>query len=158
MEAQSLVEAHIFPVIAFFYISQKDRPLRSRWPLKTRETPRHWSSSISHSLRHRRNEIKSEDVFSTSPISVASRRKWNLGFFSEFPLFGLGALALSLCCEFIHIPPLEMRSGCSPLTGTVAAIAIVPLSDGKPISEWSGNKQPGVLLAYSSLSRLQRPR
>ena len=35
-------------------------------------------------------------------------------------------------------------------TGTAAAIAVVLVSDGKPTSEWSGNRQPGVLLAYTS--------
>ncbi|KAK4449802.1 hypothetical protein QBC34DRAFT_437868 [Podospora aff. communis PSN243] len=76
--------------------------------------------------------MKSEAGFSASPIAVAATgRKWNPGFFSRFPLFGLGALALSLCC-------------------TATAIAIVLLSDGQPTSEWSGNRQPGVLLAYTS--------
>ncbi|KAK3984967.1 hypothetical protein QBC44DRAFT_405849, partial [Cladorrhinum sp. PSN332] len=56
---------------------------------------------------------------------------WKPGFVSRFPFVGFGALTLSVCC-------------------TAAAIAVVLLSDGKPTSEWSGNRQPGVLLAYTS--------
>ena len=34
--------------------------------------------------------------------------------------------------------------------GTAAAIGIVLGSDGSPTSEWSGNRKPDVLLAYTS--------
>ncbi|KAK0642079.1 hypothetical protein B0T16DRAFT_496649 [Cercophora newfieldiana] len=68
---------------------------------------------------------------STVVFPEENGRKWKPGFLSQFPLIGFGALALSLCC-------------------TAAAIAIILLSDGRPTSEWSGNRQPGVLLAYTS--------
>ncbi|KAK4167757.1 hypothetical protein QBC43DRAFT_255438 [Cladorrhinum sp. PSN259] len=83
------------------------------------------------------NKAEARDYAVPVPPNDANRpetvtgQKWNPGFVSRFPFVGFGALTLSVCC-------------------TAAAVAIVLLSDGKPTSEWSGNRQPGVLLAYTS--------
>lgn len=91
------------------------------------------------------------------------RSKWKPGAFRRFPLFGIIPLILSIACE----PPVSLpyanvalRVALSetvftnyttlPL-GTATAVAIILLSEGTPVDGWwSGVRQPGVLLAYTS--------
>ncbi|KAL0471781.1 hypothetical protein QR685DRAFT_570523 [Neurospora intermedia] len=56
---------------------------------------------------------------------------WNPGVHRRFPWLGIIPLVLSICC-------------------TGVAIGIVLQSGSQPEADWSGHKQPGVLLAYTS--------
>ena len=59
------------------------------------------------------------------------RHAWTPGVIKRFPLTGFGALLASMLC-------------------TAAAVIVVLLSSGDLVSQWSGTRQPGVLLAYTS--------
>ncbi|KAK3947216.1 hypothetical protein QBC32DRAFT_94088 [Pseudoneurospora amorphoporcata] len=60
-----------------------------------------------------------------------ARLPWKPGFLRRFPFYGILPLLLSILC-------------------TGAATAVILLSNGKRVDEWSGFMQPGVLLAYTS--------
>ncbi|KAK3352074.1 hypothetical protein B0H65DRAFT_418492 [Neurospora tetraspora] len=58
--------------------------------------------------------------------------KWKPGIVRRFPIFGLIPMMLSIAC-------------------TAIAVAVILLSEGTPVDGWwSGVRQPGVLLAYTS--------
>ncbi len=85
----------------------------------------------------------------SSAIPEAKGRKWKPGVMASFPYLGIGTLCLSILCRR-PLEPEHLLSTNTLSAVTAAAIGIVLASDGKPTDEWSGNRQPGVLLAYTS--------